>query len=364
MMDDIRLDGHKMMYHPLEVARWYEARDNWDQIKKIYPLYVEISPFGGCNFRCSFCAKDFLKYRPTRIEPEILERTLAEMGASGVKSVLFAGEGEPTLYDGLGEILAASVRSGIDPALNSNGAHFSKETYESAVVNCKWIRFSVNAGNEEVHRDLHRCAPGTFGKVLDNMAFAVEARRRLGGRATLGAQAVLVEQNEASLPQLAKHAREIGLDYLTVKPYSQHPESFTQKHRETSYRNALELAKLLKAEETENFKVHFRADAFAQAQSGSLRYGKCFSVPLFWAYLRSNGDIIGCSNFMLDPRFNYGNLNEAGFRDLWEGDKRRAALEYMVKSHDISQCRVNCRMDKVNHYLWELRNPSAHANFI
>jgi hypothetical protein len=28
------------------------------------------------------------------------------------------------------------------------------------------------------------------------------------------------------------------------------------------------------------------------------------------------------------------------------------------------QCRVNCRMDKINAFLWELKHPPAHANFI
>ena len=31
---------------------------------------------------------------------------------------------------------------------------------------------------------------------------------------------------------------------------------------------------------------------------------------------------------------------------------------------DINDCRVNCRMDEVNRYLWRLKNPQDHDNFI
>jgi len=39
-------------------------------------------------------------------------------------------------------------------------------------------------------------------------------------------------------------------------------------------------------------------------------------------------------------------------------------MEWVAKKLDINNCRFNCRMDKINAYLWELANPSAHVNFI
>ena len=43
-MNYLKLDSHKLMYHPKEVANWLEG-------KTTYPIYVEISPSGKCNFR-------------------------------------------------------------------------------------------------------------------------------------------------------------------------------------------------------------------------------------------------------------------------------------------------------------------------
>lgn len=362
-MDDIKIDDHKLSLHPIEVARWMQADHRWEGVKNIYPIYVEISPYGGCNFRCSFCAKDFLKYRPTKIEVPVLKRTLKVMAEKGVKSILFAGEGEPLLYKELGEIFEYGRSLGLDLAMSSNMAVDNHSALKSAAVNANWIRASVNAGTAENHSLIHKCRPHVFEQVFENLAYTVEERNRAQSSCTIGTQAVLVEENKNSMIELARRSREAGVDYFVIKPYSQHPESFTHQHENTDYSDTKELAARLVEEQTENFKVFYRASAFERAKTETKEYQSCYSVPVFWAYIRSNGDVGGCNAFLTDPKFRYGNINEADFNEIWEGAKRQASFEHM-KCHDIRRCRQNCRMDKVNEYLWQLKHPSSHANFI
>ncbi|MFH1305232.1 MAG: SPASM domain-containing protein, partial [Candidatus Omnitrophota bacterium] len=68
--------------------------------------------------------------------------------------------------------------------------------------------------------------------------------------------------------------------------------------------------------------------------------------------------------YLGDERFLYGNIYENTFREIWEGEKRRRSLRWVENELDTAKCRINCRMDEVNRYLWELRNPSKHVNFI
>ena len=48
-MDYLRIDSHKLNYHPARIAEWLDAGKDWEKIKKVYPIYVEASPSGACN---------------------------------------------------------------------------------------------------------------------------------------------------------------------------------------------------------------------------------------------------------------------------------------------------------------------------
>ena len=93
MSDRYKIDGHKLMYHPERVAQWNLAGDDWEKAKKIYPIYMELSPFGGCNHRCSFCALDFVGYKPTKLNTERLSRIIPELSSLGLKSIMLGEKG-------------------------------------------------------------------------------------------------------------------------------------------------------------------------------------------------------------------------------------------------------------------------------
>jgi hypothetical protein len=65
-----------------------------------------------------------------------------------------------------------------------------------------------------------------------------------------------------------------------------------------------------------------------------------------------------------DEHFSLGNVMEEGFETVWKGEKRKELMEYVDTKLDTEECRINCRMDEVNRYLWELKDPPEHVNFI
>ena len=83
---------------------------------------------------------------------------------------------------------------------------------------------------------------------------------------------------------------------------------------------------------------------------------------MFWVYSMADGRVFTCSAHLMDERFCIGNLNDNTFQEIWEGERRRENWE-MMKSFDIAQCRLNCRMDKQNQYLHSF-NDVKHVSFI
>jgi GTP 3',8-cyclase len=364
MSDRYRIDSHKLIFHPERVAKWQAGHDNWETAKDIYPIYLEVSPIGTCNHRCSFCGLDFMGYQNIKIPPEILKQRLSEMAKLGIKSIMFAGEGEPALYKELPDILDHCTEVGIDTSLTTNMVMFNDKNIDSIIRNTKWIKVSINAGTPETYAKIHGTKPQDFDIAINNMKKSVVLRKEKGYSCTIGAQMLLLDDNFDTAIPLAQATKEAGIDYLVIKPYSQHLLSNTTKYKNIDYSKYLYLKGELEKFNSSGFKVIFRTKTMDKLIDPDDKYKKCGSTPFFWGYIASNGDAYGCSCFLGNEKFKYGNINEDSFKEIWEGEGRKQGYDYVKNNLDVEKCRTNCRMDEINRYLWELNHPNPHVNFI
>lgn len=392
-MDKFRIDSHKIEWHRDRLARWLEAEKagDWELAKKVYPIYVEIAPVGGCNHRCSFCAVDYIGYQAeNKLERELLFRVLAEMAASGVKSVMWAGEGEPLIHKQLAEVIAAAKSFGIDSSITTNAVLLTEQFAREALPHTTWIKASVNGGGADSYRKIHKARPSDWDLVWLNLRNAVKVRAELGATTALGVQSLLLPEVWGEVVGLARRAQDTGLDYIVIKPYSQHSYSNTHQYEEVRYQERerlLELESELKPLNDEHFSVVFRRAAIENYAQGGHQYEKCLATPNFWAYLMADGDLYGCSAYLKEnlkdgvldtskeDRFNYGNIRTASFQEVWEGERRKKSWEFVRNGLDISECRINCRMNQVNKHLDRLKSEGElgsepegpapeHINFI
>ena len=353
-MKTFRIDSHKLTFHPDRVAQW-RAAQTWEEAKTLYPLYVEISPCGACNHRCTFCAVDYIGYKPVMIGNYILGRVISEMGACGVKSIMFGGEGEPLLHKGMDLAVSAVKQAGMDAAFTTNGTLLD---HLETVSECTWIKVSMNAGTAATYEKIHRTKASDFDRVWKNIRSAATRK----GNCTLGVQTVLLPENRPEVFLLAHLAKDAGADYLAVKPYSQHKYSITRQYEGVKYDDNLNLAQALATLNDDHFHVEFRTEAMRQ-QEEPIHYEKCHATPNFWAYIMASGDIYSCSAYLLDERFLLGNIKSEHFADIWQGEKRKKNWDFVRDTLDIRECRLNCRMDKVNRYLDDF-GKVEHVNFI
>ena len=353
-MTDYGIDGHKLTYHPERVAAWARGED-------VAPLYLEVGLVGRCMHRCVFCAFDYSNYSGPTLPPEVLMPALDQAAKLGLKSVMFAGEGEPLLYPSLG-LLAANCHEsmGLDISITTNGVLFDSRLAAACLPHLTWIRFSLDAASAATYNRVHRGGPDDFRKVVTNIQIAANMRNNHSWPCTIGVQAVMIPDNAAELVSVGALAKECGADYFSVKPFSKHPFSLCSFDMEYSRVNRL--ARRVGRLSGDGFKAVFRSHAMGKLDEPR-PYTQCLALP-FVTYIACTGEVYACSAFLGNPAFVYGNIHEQSFGNIWAGERRCQVLEHIAQM-GVAPCREICRLDEMNRYLWGVRHPETvpHVNF-
>lgn len=346
------IDSHKLMYHPERVAEWKTEGD-------CFPLYVEIGPTNACNHKCVFCALDFLENGKKFINKDIMIGALENMANVGVKSVMFAGEGEPLLHKDIGLFTAKAKQYGMDISITTNGVAFTNEKIKECLPNLSWIRFSIDSGCPKNYALIHGTDKGDFTKIIENAKNSVRFRNQNNLKTIIGAQFLMIPQNKGEAVKLAKILKEIGVDNLQIKPYSHHPSSLNNLIVNPVKYNKLE--EELKVFNSDDFQIKFRRATIERIGEGN-NYPKCYGAP-FITLIDAKGNIIPCNLFYDNPEFIYGNLYENKFEEIWKGDRRKKVLQ-KLEGKGVGNCRNGCRLDVINRYLHRVKNPEQQDNFV
>lgn len=354
MADQIKMDTHKLIFHPDRVAKWMAGEN-------IYPIELEIGLTNACNHRCIFCALDYTGYKPDMMDTEMLLGNLKEISARGVKSIVYAGEGEPLIHKDAPDIFNQTKEFGIDVAISTNGVLFTPEVARECMKSLTWMRFSTAAIKEETYDKIQCGKPGDLQKVLTNMEEAVRIKRDYHLKTTIGVQMLLLPDNKDQVVEMGMEMRRIGVDYFTVKPFSHNPQS--QNILQVDYsQEMMDIEKQVKELESENYKIYFRMHAMEMLKC-KRAYKQCLALP-FMVYIDAKGNLWPCIVFMGKEGFSYGNLNEETFVQIWEGEKRQKLIDCLMKMDLEKNCREICRLDEMNKYLDELKHLGGHVNFI
>lgn len=347
------LDAHKLAYHPDRVADLLAGRD-------VRPLYAEISPTANCNHRCLFCNFNYLGHKgifPRGRMPELVR----ELTEAGVKAIVFAGAGEPTLHPDTFDAVKAAHEAGVDVAMSTNGALLTPDMIGIMAETLTWVRFSISGGTPTSYARVHGCAGSDLAKVLGNVTLVRTTRERLGTATTIGAQCVLVPENHRDVWDLAATLKKRGADYFVIKHFYSHDENAYTP--DMSFRTDAYL------QELEDMARELTDDGFACIVRGtgtlarSRPYTTCLGLP-FILFIREDGELYTCFSHQEDQGTSLGNIGKTPFADIWNGPRKTQVFEHIGSRIDKNMCQSNCRHHQINLWLNDICNPPAHVNFI
>lgn len=351
--DKYNLDSHKFHYHAGAIYDFLQG-------KEAKPIYVEISPTGLCNHRCVFCHYNHLGHKGVFPEGRMAS-LLDELKALHVKSIVFAGIGEPTLHKETMHALLKAKAMGFDVAMSTNGALLKEDDFEHLAKTLTWIRFSFNASNADAYATIHQTKSTDFELVLSNISKLVEEKRRCGSHITIGMQYILMPHNIDGIEALAQRVKSLGVDYLVIKHFYPHKDNAFKTHSDfppTSLMKELFDMSCLLSDDSFSFIVR-SPDVLIETRE----YNQCYGLP-YVIYIREDGNVYSCFAYQDDKKMVLGNIFQHSMVEIWNGQPKKNAIDYINNCIDKKICQPNCRHHQINTYLWALKNPNPHINFI
>jgi wyosine [tRNA(Phe)-imidazoG37] synthetase (radical SAM superfamily) len=199
------------------------------------PVSINLDLTTGCNFRCAHCIDRAILNTADKHRDSELRDSIELISRRGLRSVILIGGGEPTLYPGFSDFVRYLKQLDLQVAIVSNGSRGDRlvEAVEFMKEN-DWIRLSLDAGSNQLFRDMHR--PATAGCDLDSICGWVPKIKAANPNVRVGYSFVIVwrgafgggediRENIHEIAMAAERAKRFGFDYISLKPVLERRES-------------------------------------------------------------------------------------------------------------------------------------------
>ncbi len=358
-----RLDGHKMLYHLDRVSAWKRG-------ERIVPVHIDMGISKYCNMGCIYCigVTQGMK-KGIMIEGEALMRFIDDAGILGVRSIAYIGDGEPTVNPALYDVLVRTKNRGIDAGLGTNGVILDMNRSHDILRSCTFLRINLSAAERKSFRKIHQISEKYFDLLVDKIKTLVELRNKNNYDCTLGIQMVLIPENYDQVLKLAKLGNQLDVDYLQIKQSSdteygelginyedyKKVEDDLKEAEKLSHENYIVQVKWNKINIMEDTDVY---------RAGIRKYDICYGTP-FLGQISGDGKVYPCGPFFGKERFLMGDISKDSYYDIVKSDLYWKVQQDIVDNVDVHfDCTVGCRQDYINKFLWDIKNPPEHVNFI
>ncbi|MDR2981731.1 MAG: radical SAM protein [Puniceicoccales bacterium] len=392
----------KLFHHQTQTR--HVASGRYDLVK---PLTVHLAPTLLCNHRCFFCTYGGCKSGRLANNQEegvsgkkempldMLKRIVDELAEVGTKGVIITGGGEPTAYRHVAAAMAYIKSKGLDVAMNTNGSLLRGETLDGILAaNPRYIRVSLNAGSDEVHR--LTTSLQNFETIAGNIKNAIIRRNQLAAQTDISVGYVVntvnVHDIMSFVQRMARIEEEVRTETgnqetifsLQLRPVSNY-ESSKHLHEE----KISEVAGYLKANFGDSYSQEFlafmhegtqisertlrqavriiedEAIPFLKSRNSRIQlfypkqkyldipkvrakpYNRCYVCP-FFLFIWPDGNVYHCIEWAGTPGFEAGNLGRESLLDILKSDQRFGLLRNIDEQIIHTRCAPICAHHEMN----------------
>ena len=340
------LDSHKLSYH-------YDRVQAWENDERVAPVCVDMALTRACGAMCSFCYAMVQEpqERATIKTKQALE-LLDDFAEVGVKGVSLISDGESTLSKAYVPFIQHASKIGIDVGNATNGWEWDPDKIDQVLPHLTWVRFTVAAGTPESYsKIMFKSSEHTsvFDRAMKNIKYAVDLKKKLKLKVTLGIQMVLTPDFGDEIIPFAKLAVDLGVDYGLIKHCSD-DEFGTLGIDYSKYEEMYPL--LTEAEKMSNEKTKIIVKWSKIKDKGLPSYNR-FYGPQFLLQISGSG-LVAPSGMFFNARYSklhMGNFADEKFIDIFKSDRYWKIMDYLASPSFDAQTMMGTL--PIQHYVSE-----------
>lgn len=338
------LDSHKLSYH-------YDRVQAWEAGERIAPVSVDMSLTRACGAMCSFCYA-MMQESQSRSSIKVADalNLLDDFAEIGVRSVSLVSDGESTLSKAYVPFIQHAATLGIDVGNATNAWEWDADKVDQILPHMTWIRFTVAAGRPESYAKIMYKGPEhteVFDRAIKNIKYAVDLKKKLGLKVTLGIQMVLMPELKDEIIPFAKLGVDLGVDYAVIKHCSD-DESGSLGIDYTQYEPLYDLLTQAEAMSNDQTKVIVKWNKIKDGDKPSY---KRFYGPQFLLQISGSG-LVAPSGMFFNARYSklhIGNFTEERFKDIWKSERYWRAMNYLASPNFDAQTMMGTL--PIQHYI-------------
>jgi MoaA/NifB/PqqE/SkfB family radical SAM enzyme len=338
---------------------------DWERGRKVAPVTLEWDLSNRCTLGCQDCHMAYTHQRgPWATSPRALpmlqdrggdladtalvQRALIEAKDAGVQGIVWSGGGEPTTHPDWLQIVSYASAHGLQQGMYTLGGLISEQQAAIAKNALTWVVVSLDAADPHVYHLTKRVPRDRYERACEGIYYLT------GGSAVVGVSFLLHQDNWRDAPVMLATARALKADYATFRPairFDASRPSLPLGDRDWVTK-ALPLLEALSKEQD----VEVDPQRFLQWRDWTGHgYTTCTGVRLS-AVVTPDGRVWVCTERRERQDSLLGDLRTESFTTLWARHPGHHVVD--------KECRVMCRLHRVNQMLTAMETPPVHGAFL
>jgi len=310
------------------------------------PITLDVDPTNVCNQNCCWCSFDYLHRQKDKLSREVLSKLIVDISEHkkkngwGVQSVIFTGGGEPTLNPHLEDFMRQCSIAGIKYGLYTNGTNISESLADTMLESGSFVRFSLEASNKELYNFLHKPVDqNAFDKVTNTIQYLTKKKKETGCGLTIGISFLVHPENYLDIVESVKRAKDFGANYFQVKPVIKkaYEKQDLDYQLVECVKDKYDEARSYTDKDFDVIIVEQKLDDIVDKNYGR-NYPECLG-HYFSSTITADGNVFICTEHRGIDKYKIGNLNDQGFYDIWNSERRR----FVIDSIDLNECQPGCK---------------------